>query len=40
MSSSEAAEGNSERICNIEGAMLWQINSQNGLLLKLAAAFI
>ena len=40
ISSSDAAAGSSESICNIEGAMLWQINSQNGLLLNLAAASI
>ena len=40
ISSSDAAAGNSESMCNIKGAMLWQIGSQNGLLLKLAAASI
>ena len=40
MSSSDAVTDSSESICSIVGAMLWQINSRNGLLLNLAAASI
>ena len=38
MSSSDASADNSENICNIVGAMLWQINSRNGVFVNLAAA--
>ena len=40
MSWSVASAESSESICNIEGAMLWQISSQNNKLLNLAAATI
>ena len=38
MSSSDASADNSENICNIVGAILWQISFQNGVFLNLAAA--
>ena len=40
ISSSDAAAGNSESICNIEGAMLWQISSRNSFLLNLASIWL
>ena len=38
MSSLEAIADSSENMCNIAGAMLWQINSRNGVFVNLAAA--
>ena len=38
MSSSVASAESSESMCSIEGAMLWQINLRNDVLLNLAAA--
>ena len=38
MSTPVASADSSENTCNIAGAMLWQINSQNGVLENLAAA--
>ena len=38
MSSSEVSADSSENICNIAGAMLWQISSRNGVFVNLAAA--
>ena len=38
MSSSVAIADNSENMCNIAGAILWQINSRKGVLVNLAAA--
>ena len=38
MSLSEASTDSSQNTCNIMGAMLWQINSRNGVLENLAAA--
>ena len=40
MSLSVAGADSSESTCNIVGAMLWQINSQNGVLVNLAAVSI
>ena len=39
MSSLEASADSSENTCNIAGAMLWQINSQNGVLEKPGCCF-
>ena len=40
MSSADASAYSSENICNIVGAMLWQINLQNGVFVNLASTWL